>query len=99
MVSSFCRNHYNINNVFIREYSCWLTHPIATAVGAFVVFTNIAMLIGVLTVCFTSAKPTSKCFCSLYKNYFSINKFISYLESAPKISKERYNNQDSLNFE
>jgi hypothetical protein len=53
--------HHKMNNILIRKYSCWSTHPIATAVCAFSVFTSIAMVVGVLTVLFTT-KETSMFF-------------------------------------
>ncbi|CAF1584399.1 unnamed protein product [Adineta ricciae] len=40
------------------KYSCWTRHRSSTAVGAFALFTAIAMTIGVLTVYFTIPKPT-----------------------------------------
>ena len=47
-----------MNNILIREYSCWSRHQTAAAVGAFFLFTAIAMTIGVLTVCFTTKKAS-----------------------------------------
>jgi hypothetical protein len=72
-----------MNNVFIREYSCWSRHRNATAVGEFVVFTSIVVVVGILTVCFTSPKPTGMLFCFL----------------DLQIIKEQYNNLGSLSFE
>jgi hypothetical protein len=50
-----------MNNILIREYSCWSRHPTARAVCAFSVFTSLAMVVGVLTVWFTT-KATSMFF-------------------------------------
>jgi hypothetical protein len=47
-----------MNNILIREYSCWSRHPTVTAVGAFSVFTSLVIVVGVLTVWFTT-KETS----------------------------------------
>ncbi|CAF1332755.1 unnamed protein product [Rotaria sp. Silwood1] len=44
------------------EFSCWSRHRSSIAVGAFAVFTIIAITIGVLTVCFTSSKATGMFF-------------------------------------
>ena len=53
-----------MNNILIREYSCWSRwsrHRTATRVCAFSVFTCLVMVVGVLTICFT-AKKTSMFF-------------------------------------
>jgi hypothetical protein len=50
--------HHKMNNILIREYSCWSRHPIATAVGAFSVFTSLVMVVGVLTVYFTTKEAS-----------------------------------------
>ncbi len=57
----FCLIHHNMNNILIREYSYWSTHPTETAVCAFSVFTSLVMVVGVLTICFTT-KTTSMFF-------------------------------------
>jgi len=58
--------------VFIREYSYWSRNPVATATSAFAVFTSIVMIVGVLTVCFTSSRSTSKYIFVffIYKSFF-----------------------------
>ena len=61
----FCLIHHNMNNILIREYSYWSTHPTETAVCAFSVFTSLVMVVGVLTICFTT-KATSMC--SVFRN-------------------------------
>jgi uncharacterized membrane protein len=43
---------------FIREYSWWSTHQTETAVGAFVLFTIIITIVGIIIVCFTQPKPS-----------------------------------------
>jgi hypothetical protein len=53
--------HHKINNILIREYSCWSRYPTVTAVGVFSVFTSLVMVVGVLTVWFTT-KETSMFF-------------------------------------
>ncbi len=53
--------HHKINNILIREYSCWSRYQTVTAVGAFSVFTSLVMVVGVLTVWFTT-KETSMFF-------------------------------------
>jgi hypothetical protein len=50
--------HYKMNNILIREYSCWSRHPTVTGLGAFSVFTSLVIVVGVLTVWFTT-KETS----------------------------------------
>jgi hypothetical protein len=50
-----------MNHILIREYSCWSTHPIATAVCVVSVFTSLVMVVGILTVFFTT-KETSMFF-------------------------------------
>jgi hypothetical protein len=43
---------------FIREYSWWSTHPTQTAVGTFIFFTIITIIIGIIIVCFTQPKSS-----------------------------------------
>jgi len=67
----FFLNHHTINTIFTREYSWCSTHQTATAVGAAALFTCIIMIIGILTVCFTSPKDRSMFFFFLiYKSFF-----------------------------
>ncbi|CAF1519485.1 unnamed protein product [Rotaria sp. Silwood1] len=44
------------------EYSCWSRHRSSTAAGAFAVFTVVAMVIGILTVRFTSPQAIGMLF-------------------------------------
>ena len=48
--------------VLTREYSCWSTYPVATAVGFYLLSILGMTITGVLVVCFTAAKRTSKSF-------------------------------------
>jgi hypothetical protein len=43
---------------YIREYSWWSTHPTETAVGTFVLFTIIAMIVGIIIVRLTQPKSS-----------------------------------------
>jgi hypothetical protein len=43
---------------FIREYSWQSRHPIATAVITFALFTGAAIVVGILTICFTQPKKS-----------------------------------------
>jgi hypothetical protein len=63
-----------INNIFIREYSCWSTHPSETAMGTFILFIILTIIVGVLTVCLTSPKPTGiLVFFSSHKTHYKSN--------------------------
>ena len=44
---------HHMTNTLIREYPFWSTHPITMAVCSFSLFTILAVLVGVLTVCLT----------------------------------------------
>lgn len=48
---------FSRKNIF-REYPCYKTHPILTAVFIYVLFIVVAMTIGVLIVCFTWPQRT-----------------------------------------
>ncbi len=54
----YCLIHHIMNNVLIRKYSYWSTHPTETAVCAFSVFTSLVMVVGVLTVWFTTKEAS-----------------------------------------
>jgi hypothetical protein len=49
---------HKMNNILIREYSCWSRHRTATAVWAFLVFTSLVIVVVVLTVWFTTKKTS-----------------------------------------
>jgi hypothetical protein len=43
---------------FIREYSWWSTHQTETAIGTFILFTIITIIIGIIIVCYTQPKQS-----------------------------------------
>jgi hypothetical protein len=49
---------HKMNNILIREYSCWSRHRTATAVWAFLVFTSLVIVVVVLAVWFTTKKTS-----------------------------------------
>ena len=48
-----------MNNILIREYSYWSTHPTETAACVICLFLILATTIGILTVSFTAPKTMS----------------------------------------
>ncbi|CAF4123640.1 unnamed protein product [Rotaria sp. Silwood2] len=76
------------------EYSCWSRYRSATVAGAFSMFTIIAMVIGVLTVYFTSPKLTGKK-CEL--KFISTDKNpIEYNYGPRSVAVGNFNNDDWL---
>jgi hypothetical protein len=43
---------------FLREYSWWSQHPTEMIIGAFVLFTILTIIVGIIIVCLTQPKPS-----------------------------------------
>ncbi|CAF4099118.1 unnamed protein product [Rotaria socialis] len=85
----------HIENVVITVESCWPKHRSAIATCAFTVFTNIAIIIGVLEIYFTSLKATAPV-CGLKFTATTNTKPIEYDYGARSVAVGDFNNDTWL---